>query len=253
VKLTLLSGGTLDADRGLIFPARAGSGRRVTLPVMMILIESERHRVLVDTGMPPAAAGDGGLMRREYGWDPGWIRAVVAPEERADAQLAGSGLRTSDLDLVVCTHFHTDHAGGNSLFAGVPIAVQEAELTAARGGDDYLPVWDAPGLQFQAVRGDWSPLPGVEMIFTPGHTPGHQSMLVRLGEQPWLFTCDAVYTEEHWRSNDLGAVRDVAEARASLERLREIAAAENARIVFGHDVAQWESLRKAPDFYGSAP
>jgi N-acyl homoserine lactone hydrolase len=249
VKITLLSGGALDADRGLIFPARAGSGRRVTLPVMMILVETEGRRLLVDTGMPPAAAGDAGMMSREYGWDPGWIRAVIGPEERADAQLAGVGLKPTGLDMVICTHLHTDHAGGNSLFVGVTIAVQEAELTAARDGNDYLPVWDAPGLQFQAVRGDWSPLPGVEMIFTPGHTPGHQSMLVRLADRPWLFTCDAVYTEEHWRNNDLGAVRDVAQARASMERLREIAAAENARIVFGHDMGQWESLRRAPEFY----
>jgi N-acyl homoserine lactone hydrolase len=249
MRLTLLSGGTLDADRRLIFPSRAGSGRRVTLPVMMVLIESEGRRVLVDTGMPPAAAGDGDAMRREYGWDPSWIRPIVASDERADAQLAALELRPADLELVICTHFHSDHAGGNSLFVDVPVAVQEAELVAARDGDDYLPIWDAPGLRFQAVRGDWSPLPSVEMIFTPGHTPGHQSMLVRLTDQPWLFTWDAVYTEEHWRTNDLGAVRDVAQARSSLARLREIAAAENARIVFGHDIAQWESLKKVPAFY----
>jgi N-acyl homoserine lactone hydrolase len=249
MKLKLLSGGRLDADRGLISPARAGSGRRVALPVMMVLIEGEGRYILLDTGMPPAAAGDGDVMRREYGWDPGWIRAVVAPEERVDAQLAALGLQLADLELVICTHFHTDHAGGNALFVGVPVAVQEAELLAARDTDDYLPTWDAPRLQFRTVRGDWSPLPGVEMIFTPGHTPGHQSMLVRLADQPWLFTFDAAYTEEHWRRGDLGAVRDVAQARSSLERLREIAAAENARIVFGHDIAQWESLEKAPAFY----
>jgi N-acyl homoserine lactone hydrolase len=248
MKLTLLAGGSVDASRGRIRPGDS-SGRRVTLPVMMVLIESDGRRVLVDTGMPPISAGDGDAMRREYGWDPSWIRAIVAADERVDAQLAILGLRPSDIDLVVCTHLHSGHAGGNPLFQGVPIAAQEEELIAARDSDDYLPIWDAPGLRFRPVQGDWSPLPGLEMLFTPGHTPGHQSMLVRLEEQPWLFTWDAVYTEEHWRGNKLGAVRDVSRARESLKKLRQIAAAENARIVFGHDVAQWESLRKAPQSY----
>ena len=53
---------------------------------------------------------------------------------------------------------------------------------------------------------------------------------------------DAVYTEEHWRTGKLGAVDDVAAARESLERLHAIAAGENARIIFGHDMGQWESL-----------
>ena len=192
--------------------------------------------------MPACAYGNSQGLKREYDIDPTWIKSLAAPQERVDAQLALLDLKPSDLDLVVNTHFHFDHAGGNALFTGVPIAAQEEELIAARESDDYLPVWDAPGLQFRSVRGDWSPLPGVEMLFTPGHSPGHQSMLVRLEEQPWLFTWDAVYTEEHWREGRLGAVQNVATARASLERLRQVAAAEQARVIFGHDIVQWASL-----------
>src|SRR2546423_770803 len=108
MRLALLSGGLLDATRALIHPGER-SDRRVTLPIFMVLIESEGCRVLVDTGLPPIAAGDGDAMRRIYGWDPGWIRAIVSPEERADAQLARLDLRPSDLDLVICTHFDSDH------------------------------------------------------------------------------------------------------------------------------------------------
>ena len=80
------------------------------------------------------------------------------------------------------------------------------------------------------------------MLLTPGHTPGHQSMLVRLQNGSLLFTWDAVYTEEHWRTGKLGAVSDVAPARESIDRLRAIAERENARVIFGHDLAQWEAL-----------
>jgi N-acyl homoserine lactone hydrolase len=74
-------------------------------------------------------------------------------------------------------------------------------------------------------------------------------VLVRLRDRPWLLTIDAVYTEEHWRGDKVGAVHDVPTARASLDRLRRIAREEDAHLVFGHDLAQWESLKKAPEGY----
>lgn len=248
MKLYLLSGGTLDCDRAVIHPGD-DSHRRVLLPVMQVLIQQDSRNILIDTGCPVCAAGDGDALRREYEIDPSWIKSLAGPRERVDAQLALLGLRPTDLDLVINTHFHFDHAGGNPLFGGVPIAAQESELMVAQESDDYLPIWDTPALQFQPVRGNWSPLPGVEMLLTPGHTPGHQSMLVRLERQPWLFTWDAVYTEEHWREGKLGAATDVTAARASISRLHQIAEMEDAKLVFGHDSAQWEALEKAPAYY----
>lgn len=239
--LYLLSGGSLDADRNVLHPGD-DSHRRVRLPLVQILIRSGARAVLIDTGLMPDVAGRPEQLQTGYDIDPTWIRPMVSPEQRIDRQLARLDLAPTDLDLVVNTHFHFDHAGGNTLFAGVTVAAQEEEFLAARRPDSYLPVWDAPQLEFRAERGDWSPLPGVEMVWTPGHTPGHQSMLVHLKPQPWLFTFDAVYTEEHWRTGHLGSVVDIAAARASRERLRVIAAEEDAQLIFGHDLAQWETL-----------
>jgi N-acyl homoserine lactone hydrolase len=241
VKLYLLDGGRIDADRSVVHPGD-DSRRRVTLPCMQVLVEHDGKHVLVDTGLPLAAAGDEDGLRREYGMDRNWIRPLMAPHQRVDEQLRSLGVEPSDLDLVINTHFHFDHAGGNALFEGVLIAAQETELAAGHTGG-YLPIWDARGLQFRSVDGDWSPLPGLEMLHTPGHTPGHQSMLVRIaGRQPWLFTWDAVYTEEHWLADKLGAVVDIPAARTSIERLHRIADEENARVIFGHDIVQWEAL-----------
>jgi N-acyl homoserine lactone hydrolase len=240
LKVYLLSGGLLDGDRSVIHPGD-DSHRRVTLPIQPVLVQNEGRTVLVDTGMPACAYGDPKGLEREYGIDPSWIKSLAGEQERVDRQLALLGLKPTDLDLVVNTHFHFDHAGGNPLFAGVTVAAQEAELAAWRESEEPR-WWDAPGVQFRVAQGDWSPLPGVEMLLTPGHTPGHQSMLVRLRDKPWLFTWDAVYTEEHWREGKLGAVRDVAAARSSLERLRQIAAEERAKVIFGHDIVQWGAL-----------
>lgn len=240
MKVYLLSGGMVDVDRAVIHPGD-DSRRRVSLPVMQVLVEDAGRHVLVDTGMPDAATDPEGL-QREYGMETSWIRPVMTEGQRIDRQLAALGLAPADLDLVINTHMHFDHAGGNAFFPGVPIAVQSAELEAA-GSEDYLPVWDAPGVQFRVENGDWSPLPAVEMLHTPGHSPGHQSMLIHLASGPLLFTWDAVYTEEHWRAGKLGAVDDVAAARASLERLHRLA--PGARVIFGHDRAQWEALGMA--------
>lgn len=198
--------------------------------------------MLVDTGMPPVAADDELGLKREYGIEPAWIRPVMSAENRVDRQLRQLGVQPADLDLVINTHFHFDHAGGNAFFAGVTIAVQREELDAAVS-EDYLPIWDAPGLEFRSVEGDWSPMPGVEMLHTPGHTPGHQSMLVRFEKrEAWLFTWDAVYTEEHWLNHSLGAVVDVPRARSSVNRLRQMVTDERAKLIFGHDAAQWEGF-----------
>lgn len=253
MKLAILSGGLIDAVRGVIHPGD-DSHRRVRLPCMQVYIEGDNgERLLVDTGMPPEVAGNRAGLEQELGIKPGLMLPVVEPDERVDRQLANLGVAMDQLDYVINTHVHFDHAGGNRLCRGRTISVQGAEIEAARDTPEYLSGeevwWDAPGVQFALVEGDWSPIPGVEMLFTPGHSPGHQSMLVRLRQQPWLFTWDAVYTEEHWRTDKLGVVRDVTQARASMERLRAIAAHENARLIFGHDIAQWSALRRAPHFY----
>jgi N-acyl homoserine lactone hydrolase len=248
VKLFLLNGGLVDVDRSVIHPGD-DSHKHVILPVPQILIQHDGTTVLIDTGMPPIAVDDGDALQREYGMEADWIRPVMRAEHTIDAQLHALHLTPSSVDIVIDSHFHFDHAGGNALFAGQLITVQEAEMAVANE-PAYLPVWDAPGLQFRTVSGDWSPIPGVELLFTPGHSAGHQSLLVRFANrEPWLFTIDAVYTEEHWTTGKLGAVSDVPAARDSVDRLRDLADRENARVIFGHDMAQWEALGMA----GSAP
>ncbi|MGH2447944.1 MAG: N-acyl homoserine lactonase family protein [Chloroflexota bacterium] len=208
---------------------------------MMLLVQQDGKNILIDTGVPPAAAGDPGGLSRAFDLDPAWIKPLVGPHERVDAQLELLGLRTSELDMVVNTHLHFDHAGGNPLLRDVPLWVQDAELESVADSEDPA-FWDGPFVTFRNVRGDWSPVSGVDMLLTPGHTPGHQSVLIHSPGQDWLFTWDAVYTEEHWREDKLGAVVDVTAARSSLRRLRRLAERPNTRCVFGHDLAQWTAL-----------
>ena len=93
--------------------------------------------------------------------------------------LATIGMTPADVDLVINCHLHVDHAGGNAAFRGTPILVQPQELDAARG-DDYTIAEDidlAHG-SYAVREGEHEPLPGIRVLPTPGHSPGHQSVAI---------------------------------------------------------------------------
>src|SRR5262245_924115 len=137
------------------------------MPVYVHVIDHPDARVLVDTGMTelhPAVAD----------MDP---RLFPLSEQAFD--LAG-------IDLVVSTHLHFDHCGGNHLFAGTPIYVQRRELDDALGEDDYtIREWvEARGVQYVPVDGEHELLPGLRLVPAPGHTPGSQMVVVETGGRP---------------------------------------------------------------------
>jgi N-acyl homoserine lactone hydrolase len=147
------------------------AGERV--PVYVHVIDHADGRVLVDTGMTelhPAIAD----------MDP-----VLHPSGEQDLDLAG-------IDIVVNTHLHFDHCGGNHLFAGKPIYVQRRELEDARSEDDYtIREWvDAPGVQYVPVDGELELLPGLRLVPTPGHTRGSQVVVVETGGRPVVIVGD---------------------------------------------------------------
>ena len=143
------------------------------LPVYVHVIDHPDARVLVDTGMTE--------LRPELAdFDP---RLLPLSEQAFD--LAG-------IDVVVNTHLHFDHCGGNHLFAGRPTYVQRRELDDARSKDDYtIREWvDAPGVQYLPVDGVIEVLPGLRLVPTPGHTPGSQVVVVETGARPVVIAGD---------------------------------------------------------------
>ena len=137
------------------------------MPLNVHVIDHPDGRVLVDTGIKelhPAAAD----------LDP-----RINPLSEQDLDLAG-------IDIVVNTHLHFDHCGGNHLFAGKPIYVQRRELDDARGEEDYtIREWvDAPGVEYVPVDGEHELLPGLRLVPAPGHTPGMQMVVIENGGRP---------------------------------------------------------------------
>ena len=134
------------------------------MPVYVHVIDHPDARVLVDTGMTELHPAMADLDPR------------LQPLSEQDFDLAG-------IDIVVNTHLHADHCGGNHLFAGKPIYVQRRELDDARSEDDYtIREWvEAPGVRYVPVDGEHELLPGLRLVPAPGHTPGMQVVVVETG------------------------------------------------------------------------
>jgi N-acyl homoserine lactone hydrolase len=140
--------------------------------VTAFVIEHPRGVFLFDTGFSPEPKKMVDL------YEPVDMRPI-------DEALRAAGRTLGEVDLIANCHFHTDHSGGNRHFAGTPILVQRAELAHARSEADYtyLPhVADFPGARIEEIDGDAEPWPGIRVVPTPGHSPGHQSLVVETKE-----------------------------------------------------------------------
>jgi N-acyl homoserine lactone hydrolase len=243
MRLYLLQSGWCEVGLDVLVPNTSRFGR-LHVPVPMLLAQADDATYLVDTGMPDMWIDRSGDLDGEE------IFPHMTAADAVDRQLVTLGLAPADVTCVINTHLHFDHAGGNAHFRGVPILVQEAELEAARAGKITRRDWDVPGLRYETIQGDYHVCDGLDLLFTPGHTLGHQSVLVTLGNgQRLLFTVDAVYTAINWEEDALGAMTDPVAGQASVERLRREAAQPGTTVIFGHDPAQWATLRYAPDYY----
>ena len=224
--------------------------------------------VLIDTGYPRGVRGRQEQAAAElvaaHPDDPVTaFTAEVVRNLRDDAEdlvvnrLAALGLAPRDIDYLVCTHFDLDHAGNHDLFTDAELVVQRRHYEAAPQYPRFRlcgAPWEAPGLRYRFLDGDTQLLPGIGLIETSGHVPGHQSVLVQLPETgPVLLAIDAITGPEHLAPDAPDMLQDMDPdvKRASVRKLRAIAERDGvALIVFGHDSEQWRILRKSPEFYG---
>jgi N-acyl homoserine lactone hydrolase len=141
-----------------------GTGGARVEPCLGYLISHSRGMILFDTGMGSHPDVDAHYRPRRIG----------LPEA-----LAATGVRVSDITLAANSHLHFDHCGGNPLLGQIPVFVQEAELEAARRTPGYTLPELIEASRFERVTGKVEVLPGIFLMPTPGHTDGHQSLIVQ--------------------------------------------------------------------------
>jgi N-acyl homoserine lactone hydrolase len=245
--LYALQNGFMGAERSVLFYGEY-SEARVQIPIACWLVRTTDGLVLFDTGVSPRAVP--GLLRN----DP---FARFADEDLLVHRLDSLGLETDNVDVVVMSHLHYDHAGGAHLFPKSELVVQKDEYAYAHYPASffepfyYKKNFDLPGYRWRLLDGDAELAPGLTVLRTDGHTPGHQSLLVELPETgPVILTGDACYWQEHADKERVpGVVWNPTLALHSIKKLKTIARLVRGRIFPGHDPVFWDTVKQAPDAY----
>jgi 4-pyridoxolactonase len=264
-KVYLLDGGSLVLDGYHVFWNR-GPGGEVRFPVYSILIEHAEGRFLIDTGY------DFDHVMKVLPFE----KPIQSREQTVPGALALLGLEPKDVGVVVNSHFHFDHCGGNKYFAhakkicharevaqacapapfehlGYSDLSFSAEAAEARGAaDQLLDGTTRANSTFEGIEGDVELAKGIHLIATPGHSIGHYSLLVEFGtRRPILFTIDAAYTEKSLETLCQASFHiDPVAGVESMRRVRKLAEERDAELMFSHDMENFRTYRTGTRFYG---
>jgi N-acyl homoserine lactone hydrolase len=260
MKLYMFECGILKSQKQY-FTAGRGVGQPFDVPVPFFLIEHDNAKVLYDTGNALEVARD-----KVKHWGAGVVAAydpIMTEDQWVVNQLAKLGVQPEDITHVVFSHLHLDHAGGCGQFPNATYYVQRVEMEYAYVPDFYQvgayirADFDKPGLKWNLLEGhqeDFFDLLGdgkIKIVFTPGHTPGHQSLLVDLDNcGPTLLTGDSVYTTEILEEDVLpGLVFSPRDCVISIKKMRNMRRTTGVWIITGHDPEAWATLKQAPEYY----
>ena len=260
MKLYMFQCGIIKTQKHLITMGR-GIGQPFDIPVPFFLIAHPKGNVLFDTGNALAVAHDkvkhwGANVMANY--DP-----IMDKDDYVVAQLANIGIKPTEITHVIFSHLHLDHAGGTGEFPNATYYTQRAEMQYAYVPDffqanAYIRAdFDKPHLKWRLLTGyqeDYYDVFGdgkLQIVFTPGHSPGHQSLLVNL--KKWgstMLTGDSVYTEEILKEDVLpGLVHSPTDAVQSIRKTRDLQQVKGVRIIAGHDPVAWAKFKLAPAYY----
>lgn len=227
----------------------------ISVPITAYLLDTAEGWVLFDAGLDEANLRD--LVRLDALFlSKGWIPPpVVWPAHEMGGHLARLGLGFGDISRVILSHLHADHSGHLKRMPQARLTIQRAEWDYAFSGtarDSWFQSdYDLPGARWDIIEGDKAIMPGMQAITTPGHAPGHQSLVVDLPRTGRVVLAgDVGDLMENFRDEVLpGETADDVAALASIRRINALVA-EGARLFLTHDPDLLLGLRRAPDFYG---
>jgi N-acyl homoserine lactone hydrolase len=158
--------------------------------------------------------------------------------------LSAAGISLADVTGAANCHLHFDHCGQNAGLTGMPIFVQRTEWALVHTPDYTVPEWvDVPGLAYELLDGESEVAPGLRLVPTPGHTAGHQSLVIDAADGPIVLAGQALQSRAEWEGSTAttdagrpaGPQGDVYDA--SVARLRAL---DPVRVHFAHDALVWE-------------
>lgn len=227
-------------------------GKIIQPPWFFYLIDHPEGKVLFDTGAHPGLISD---PRSRLGDLADVFDLTLQPGDDVLTRLDMLGLSPEDIAHTIVSHLHFDHAGGLEFLTDSTVYVQRAELPFAH----WPPIYQRAAF----IRADydcvtrWKELDGEYDVFndgkliifpTPGHTPGHQSLLVKLDSKPRILVGDAAYDRGKMHDRCLpGILWSPDEVIASWERIEEFQRRYDAELIFTHDLEFRKTILVAPD------
>ena len=252
----------LDCGRSLandesVWTPGENAGRSIEFSSTCWLIKHGSEWLLWDAGVPEAALND------PRGWSTLPKLIVYHLDKTLTDQLAEIGLKPRDIARVAISHTHGDHIGNVGLFPNSTILMQQAEyswINSPDGPNDNVNQLMALARKLlgtpkklQLIDGDTDVFGdgSVTLVSTPGHTPGHQSLLVHLKNSGFIILSgDVVHLEENFEKNRVPSLNtNNAESIASMQKIRQLIAMYKATLFINHDKKQTDKLKLLPAFY----
>ena len=174
--ITPLLTGVRNPDQGMM-TYQQGHGQRIWLCIWAFLVQGDGKNILIDTGLSEDEAMNPQGFKEETG-----LEVKTMTEALADV-----GLTPKDIHAVINTHLHDDHCGNNPLFTKAEFYAHEKELDFCRNPhplDHRMDEQFIEGIKFKTLKDDVELFPGIEVFFTPGHTPGTVSVRVNTASGP---------------------------------------------------------------------
>jgi N-acyl homoserine lactone hydrolase len=218
------------------------TGDYIRGPVPSYLIDHPKGRALFDTGMNLRYRRElaDALPANKFGLE--WFEGMEIA-----ARLRSIQVDPASINFIINSHFHIDHCGGNATLPNATVVVQAKEHQAAKAAEDiglFNPEDFATGQPLKLISGEHDLFGdgSVRIIPTPGHTPGHQSVIIKLSKGDVLLAGDCCYIERNldlMQLPVLTADKDAGmQSLGILNNLRSV----GTRILFGHDSAQWKTI-----------
>ena len=256
-KLCRLDCGHSLANDESIWTPGENVGRSIEFSSTCWLIQRANEWLLWDTGVPESA------LNNPKGWSTLPKLIVYHLDKTVTAQLAAIGLKTIDITYIALSHTHGDHIGNVRLFPNSTILMQRAEyawISSPDGPNDNVNQLKALARKLLGTPKHLKLLEGdtdvfgdgsVTLVSTPGHTPGHQSLLVHLKNSGFIILSgDVVHLEENFDKNIVPSLNtDKAASIASMDRIRRMMATYKAKLFINHDRVQTDTLKLLPAFY----